>query len=165
MPHAQEKLELLKAKVIKAFDNISKPKEVIAEHECEECFSVRKTFSGKSWKQITPEILEANYDKIPLSSPESLHCFLPAYLAYSLEHFAEDEVFSFTTYSFMVKSDDVGKTIDWWKYRSQFFTKEHLHLVYEFVDLVVQDEEFKNLVSGLERGKKLLKAHIEPGLN
>lgn len=165
MPHAEEKLELLKSKVIKAFDNISKPKDVIAEHECEDCFEVRKAFSGKSWKQITPEILEENYDKIPLFSSESLHCFLPAYLIYSLEHFAEDEVCSFTAYSFMVKPDDVGKTIDWWKYRFQFFTKEQLHLVYEFMDLVVQDEEFKIFVSELERGKKLLKAHIEPGLN
>ena len=102
MSHLQAKFNDLKNRVINIFGNVVYPKGFITEHTCEECFAVRKTFLNKDWKQITPKILQENYDKLPLFSPEAFHSFYPAYLIYSLEHFTEDEVSDFVVYNLMV---------------------------------------------------------------
>ncbi|MBA4122247.1 MAG: hypothetical protein H0X72_07270 [Acidobacteria bacterium] len=165
MPHSQKKLENLKNRIIEVFENVSYPKGFITEHECEECFGVRKAFLNKDWKDITSKTLEENYDKLPLFSPEAFHCFFPAYLIYSLEHFTEDdEVCDFTTFTLMVKCEEIEQKSDYWKNRFQFFTKNQINLVYEFMDLVIQNEAYDIFVSELECGKQILINYVEPTL-
>lgn len=159
MSVSQTKLETLKAKVIEEFNNLTYPKGFITEHECEECFGVRKTFLNKDWKQITPRALQENYDKLPLFSPEAFHCFLPAYLIYSLENFTADEVCDFVVYGLMVRSDKNQDSTEYQKRRFECFTKKQISIVSEFVDLAIQSDEYDIFIQELERGKKLLE-HI-----
>lgn len=165
MQDLQTKLETLKVKTIKLFDEAESPKGLIIEHECEECFGVRETFHNKNWKEITPKILRENYDKLPLFSPEALYCFLPSYLVYSFEHFTKDKVCDYVAYGFMVRRKEIQEKVKYWKHQFQFFSKEQLNLLYEFIDLAIQDEQYAIFVKELQCGKEVLKDYIEPNLN
>lgn len=165
MPYEQEKFDALRTKISEAFDDVSYPKGFITEHECEECFGVRKAFLNKNWRDVSPKILQENYDKLPLFSPEAFQCFLPAYLLYSLEHFKEDEVYDFTVYTLMVKCSEIKENSEYWKHRFQFFTKKQLYLVYEFMDSAIEESEYKHSVKQLKCGKQLLEEYVEPNLN
>ncbi len=156
MSYSQETFDALKTKIIEAFEYVEYPKGLITEHECEECFGVRKIFLNKDWKQITPKILQENYDKLPLFSPEAFHCFYPAYLIYSLEHFTEDEVSDFVVYNLMVRSKVTVKDTDYWKRKFQYFTKTQINLILEFVDLVIQSGEYESNVLEINNGKQIL---------
>ncbi len=70
-------------------------KALLLNMSAKECFEVRKAFLNKDWKEITPKILQENYDKLPLFSPEAFHYFLPAYLIYLLENFVFEDVCEF----------------------------------------------------------------------
>lgn len=168
MDNFSEKLAELKEKIIKVFDEVSIPKGSVAEHKCEECSEMREVFTGKEWRTLTPEILEANYDKLPLFSHEAYHCFLPAYLIHSLENFRDnsnldgDLVWEFTGYNFMYH----GKLEpnDWKLNRYQNFSKEQLYTVYEFIDLLIQKEDYDEFIIQLKREKQFLADYIEPKL-
>lgn len=166
----------LKARVIKAFENVSIPKGLVAEHECEECFEIRKNFTGKEWQTITSEMLEENYDKLPLLSPEAYHCFLPAYLINSLNDFRNNAnldgnlVWEFTGYNFHYyrkgKSEPNSSDINYYKSRYQNFSKEQLYTIYDFIDLLIQeeDENDEESIIELKRGKQILIDYVEPNL-
>jgi hypothetical protein len=157
MENLQTKLTNLKSKVIKAFENVSFPNGLIAEHECEECFGVQKAFFNKEWKEVTADVLKENYDKLPLFTAEAFHCFLPAYLGYSLEHFSEDEVYEFTCYQFMVRKDDeIERYSQRLISRFEYFTKPQIKIVLEFIDLAIQTEDYDVMRRELERGKTIL---------
>ena len=160
----QMELETLKTKVIEAFDNITYPKGFITEHKCEECFEVRKAFLNRDWKQITPKILQENYDKLPLFSPEAFHCFLPAYLIYSLENFAADDVCAFVVYGLMIRKDAEQESTEFQKRRFENFTRMELGIVSEFIDLAIQCGEYDIFIKNLERGKKMLEDNFEAKL-
>lgn len=164
MLYSQEKLKSLKTKIVEAFDNVTNPKSFIVEHECEECFEVRKTFLNKDWKQITEKILQENYDKLPLFSPEAFHCFLPAYLIYSLEHFKEDEVCDFVVYGLMAKQNQIKAKPEYWKNRFQYFSKAQADLVSEFMDLAIQSGEYDIFISEIEFGKQILNEIVKVDL-
>lgn len=134
----------LKRKIAEAFDHVDYSKGFITEHQCEECFAVRKTFLNKDWKQITPNILQENYDKLPLFSPEAFYCFLPAYLIYALDYINEDnEVYEFTCYQFMVRNDDeVERNSQRLISRFEHFTKLQIQLVLKFIDTAILIEDY-----------------------
>jgi len=98
----KKQIESLKSSVIQAFGEVESPaKENIVEHECEECCGVRKDFTELKWQKASNELLENNYDKIPLFSPTAFNYFLPAYLLYTLRNFDDDfsDVCDFTLYA------------------------------------------------------------------
>lgn len=160
MSDRKEKIENLKDKIIKAFSNVSYPKDFITNHECDECFAVRKAFLNKSWKEITPSVLEENYDKLPLFSPEAFHCFLPAYLVYSLENFVYEGVCEFTLYT-LTPNREIKINPIWWQERFKEFNLTEFNLIYEFLDLAEQHEEFIYHKTNIEKGKQRLKEFVE----
>lgn len=143
------------------------------EDECQEdeedCLQIWETFSGKEWRTITPEILEENYDKLPFFSPEAYHCFLPAYLIYSLDNFRDNAnldrslVWEFRGYNFIHN----GKTeshIKWLINGYQNFSKEQLYIIYEFIDLIIQKEKFDDFSIEFRQGKRFRIDYIEATL-
>lgn len=163
MPYLPESLKELKKKVVEAFDNVTYPEGFIIEHECKECLEVRKAFLNKDWKEITPKILQENYDKLPLFSPEAFHYFLPAYLIYSLENFVFEDVCEFTLYT-LTPDKDIKSRPTWWQEKFKYFTLEQFNLIYEFLELAVEVEEFAYHKTNIERGKQRLKEFVEPTL-
>jgi len=161
----KEQLETLKLKIIEAFADVPYPKGVIAPHECDECQDVRKTFAELDWKTIDQQILENNYDKLPLFSPEAFHFFLPAYLIYSLKHFEDkyNEVPEFTIYT-LTPDKSLKENPTCWQEKFENFTLEQFNLIYDFLDLAKENKEFESFITNIKRGKERLKEFIEPTL-
>jgi hypothetical protein len=164
MVTSEEQLEILKQKVKIVFADVPYPKGIIAPHECDECQEVRRTFKNKNWKTIEPEILEENFGIIPLFSSEAFHFFLPAYLIYSLEHFSEkyDTVCEYTIYAVTPDKKSIKNTSNYWQEKFKEFTLEQMNCIYEFLDLVREDENFERFIKEVETGKQNLKEFIEP---
>lgn len=162
---SKDRLEALKQRVVRAFADVPYPKGPIAPHECDECHGVEKDFMNQDWKTIDPSIVEENFGKLPLFSPEAFHFFLPAYLVYALENPAHErgEVAEFTTYA-LTPGKEIKESPSWWRERFKHFTREQFELVYEYLDLARETEEFDNFVVAIERGKERLKKYIEPTL-
>jgi hypothetical protein len=166
MSVSNQQLEALKQKILAAFADVPYPKGVITSHECPECFDVRETFAGQDWKTIAPEIIEENFGKISLFSPEAFHFFLPAYLIYSLEHFDEqyDTVCEFTIYAVAPSNKDIQSRCDYEQKRFENFTTEQMNCIYEFLDFAEADENFESFVDEIRKGRQNLKKFIDPNL-
>lgn len=164
MSVSEEQLEILKQKVTSSFANVAYPKDEIAPHDCDECRGVRKAFANQNWKTINSKILEENYDKLPLFSPEGFHYFLPAFLIYSLTDFNDNLVCEYTIYTLSPSKKDIKERLNFWQYRFEHFTLEQINLIYEFLDLVEmkKDDCFYSFEKQAVAGKKMLKEFIEP---
>ena len=162
MTVSKERLEALK-QIIKAFETVPAPNK-ITEHDCDECRSVDKTFTGKNFETIEPEIIDGNYDIIPLFSPEAFRYFLPAYLFYSLDNFSADDrtTTEFTIYALSPTKQDLRESLEYWQARFEDFTFEQLDCIYDFLDLIADDETHEDFAGDANGGRKRLKTYIEP---
>ena len=72
-----EDLESVRALVMHAFAGVCPPfSDNITQCPCAECRGVSETLSadfGSNWAEIPAETIAANYDKLPLLSPEAFH--------------------------------------------------------------------------------------------
>jgi hypothetical protein len=67
-------------RVSAAFQADSSPPERIVVHRCEECERVSLDFAGRTWTELSRDVLEYHHDSIPHFSPEAFAYYLPAYL-------------------------------------------------------------------------------------
>jgi len=154
--------EALCERIASAFDGVSTPKPPLINHECEECLELQASFLGKSWKEITPALLNEHYSNLSLFSAEAFHAFIPAYLKYSVENFEsfdEDFVCEFTGYALLpdkLVNQDAGHK-NWWIYKLSKFTNEQFQVLIDYLDLV-RDSVFSFDRRLLARGEaRLLK--------
>lgn len=160
----KKQIETLKSKIKSAFSQTKQPAwDNIALHECEECLGVRKDFVNVNWQKASDELLEKNYDKLPLFSPDAFKYFLPAFLLYTLRNFDEDfsEVCEFTLYAITPgKSwkDDNGQISSYWVEKFSAFTEEQMNTIYEFLTLAEQNPIYTNDKTSIQRSFERLKA-------
>lgn len=162
---SEKRLAELKQKIIRAFDNVSYPKEsFVALYDHDEQRGIREAFANKDWQTIEPKILEEFYDTVPLFSPEAFRYFLPAYLIYSLDNFSADDktTAEFTIYALSPTKNDLRESLEYWQVRFEDFTFEQLDCIYDFLDLVGDDENYEVFVGDVNGGRKRLKTYIEP---
>ena len=160
----KEQIESLKDAITKAFSKAESPaKDDIVEHECEECCGVRKDFTSIKWLKANDELLENNYDKIPLFSPTAFNYFLPAYLLYTIRNFDDDfsEVCDFTLYALTpgkTWKDENGQISSYWIEKFRPFTVEQMNIIYRFLELAEQNPIYANQLSSIKRAFDRLKA-------
>ena len=138
-------------------------KDNIALHQCEECRGVRKDFANVNWQEVSSELLENNYDKIPLFSPQAFNYFLPGYLLYTLNRFDYEysEVCEFTLYA--VTPDKVwkkenGEISSYWIEKLRLFTFAQMNCIYQFLELARQNPIYKYTdMTSIERAFNRLK--------
>lgn len=161
---SKEKLEKLKQRILTAFDDVPYPEGLIAPHECDECYEIRKTFAGSDWKTIDPKVLEENFGIISLFSSQAFHYFLPAYLIYSLNRFSEKDntTLEFTVYAITPGKEAVENRFDYWRERFEEFNSEQMSCIYEFLDFVRQDESHYSFIDDVIKGEKNLREFIKP---
>ncbi len=159
-----EKIEHLKSEIFKSFSEVMPPeKDDIAPHECEECKGVRKDFADIKWQKASNSLLEANYDKIPLFSPQAFNYFLSAYLLYTLNNFSDEhsEVCEFTLYAVIPDKDwknSDGNVSDYWVEKFRPFTFAQMNCIYQFLELAGQNPIYRyNEISSIERAFDRLK--------
>ncbi len=154
----KEKIEYLKNEITKAFSETEQPvKNNIALHECEECCGVRKDFACVKWQDASNKLLENNYDKIPLFSPEAFNYFLPAYLLYTLNNFYDEfsEVCEFTLYALTPDKswkNENGDISSHWIEKFSLFTFAQMSSIYQFLALAKENPIYRyNDANSIER--------------
>jgi hypothetical protein len=164
MQPGTEELKELQQKIFKAFADVLYPEGKLAAYDCEECRDLEKTFTKLNWRTIDREILEEYFGIIPLFTPESFRYFLPAYLIYSLEHFSPyDTTCEFTIYALTPSNKNMNEKDmrNYWRDRFQNFTPEQMNCIYEFLDFVLDDENFYLFTKEVNIGKQNLKQLIK----
>jgi len=162
----------LQAKISVAFADVPQPvDDNIVSHKCDECFSVRDAFKGRSWRSIPAGLIEANYDKLPLFTPAAFHHYLPAYLHRSLEtENVDDDVLEYTIYGldpFMGTAPsthyrtptDLG---NWPRKHFETFSRAQFDVLVEFLELYVEFPHAKKSLEGVVRLKELFWGNSEP---
>jgi hypothetical protein len=153
----KERIELLGKRIIEAFGKVEQPVwENIALHECEECRGVRKDFVNVKWSKAGDELLEANYDKLPLFSPAAFQYFLPAYLLYTLKNFDDNfsEVCEFTLFALTPDKnwkEENGEISSYWIDKFAAFTVEQMACIYGVLELAGQNPIYQSQTTSIER--------------
>jgi hypothetical protein len=156
MPPTSDEIESLKAKVAAAFADVPRPAPgEIVPCGCDECAGVARSFAGVSWREVGAEVLEENYDKLPLLSPAAFRHFLPAYLLHSLGRFENAGVCEYTLYA-LTPGKAGGAAAEYYRARFSRFTPEQMEAVYDFLELAERDEDFAHQHTSIGRGRKRL---------
>jgi len=162
MDETKHRIEALKGKIRSGFANTRHPgPDKLALHECDECQAVRDAFARVDWKTLDDEVIKANFDKLPLFSPEAFHFFLPAYILYSLTHLYS-EACAFMVYALTPKEQKRNEAerkamLLWWQERLKPFSQKQMGIVYEFLDIVKDEEGFRHDREDIDLGKKKLR--------
>lgn len=140
-------IENLKSKIFESYAGTKQPaKDDIVSHNCEQCQEMRKDFAGIKWQEVNDELLERNYDKIPLFSPQAFVYYLPAFLVYTLNNFDSHSVIGeFTIYALTPdkKWNQDEESLSYWTEKFSFFTDEKMNAVYDFLELSKQNPVYE----------------------
>lgn len=138
----REKIESLKNRIFGAFPDVEQPdRDHVALHECKECCNLTEDFANVKWQKASGELLERNYDKLPLFSPEAFNYFLPAFLIYTLNNFDScSEVGEFTIYALTPKKKwNQDGMASYWIEKFNLFTDQQMEVIYDFLELAKQN--------------------------
>lgn len=159
LPPAREEIESLKARLAAAFADVPRPAAgEIVECGCAECAGVAGSFAGLDWREAGAEVLEENYDKLPLFSPAAFGHFLPAYLLHSLEHFEHAGVCEYTLYQ-LTPAGGAENSDGHYAPRFSAFTPAQMDAVYDFLGLALRDESFARRHTPIGRAAKRLEKY------
>lgn len=141
-----------------AFANVPAPEPPLINHVCEECLELEKAFEGKSWQEVSPELVKEHFSDLSLFSPSAFHGFIAAYLIHSIENpDADDCVSEFAAYAFLPGKEALEdeECSDWWRSKLALFSEEQFSLIPKYLDLVEQTDEYFDR-SLLKRGRERL---------
>jgi hypothetical protein len=153
--------------ILHAFDDVNVPDPPLINHECDECTELQHSFAGKSWRDISPELIKDHYSELSLFSASAFHAFIAAYLIYSVENFDTDDMVSeFTAYAFLpdkLAVEDEGHG-NWWKLKLSYFSGEQFDVLLKYLNFVERSDEYfdRNLMKrGRERLLRLRRESID----
>ena len=148
-----DRLAGLAERIRAAFADVPMPeRDAIAHHQCCECDTLRATFAGRHWNTFDASLLEANYDQLPLLSPEGLAFYLPAYLLHALATLtAPDNVTDYTIWHLAPTHDEIDPA--YYRARLRGMTPEQFAVVADFIGLVAGDERLSESYEDLEVGQ------------
>jgi hypothetical protein len=140
--HSNQYVALRKL-ILAAFPKTDPPSDGnVTSHVCKECQAVADDFRSVRWWSAKDELIDSNYDKLPLFTPEAYRYYLPAFLLRALDSFEpENSVLEFCLYALgcePTRSDDP-------RYRARFesFTGPQLQAVTNFLECIGNDETFR----------------------
>ncbi len=140
--------EELKLMIKNAFAPVPSPglADVADSHHCDECRGVVAAFQHTTWQTISPALIDANYDKLPLLFPNAYHHFLPAFLLRSLD--APGELtWEYTFYTLTPKNVSANpKEVmqqRWDDERTKLFNSAQLNCIIAYLEF--QSTEFDRL--------------------
>jgi hypothetical protein len=146
------KLDELRQRILAAFPKYDPPlPENITSHRCEECYGVRDDFRGVRWWAADDELIDENFDDLPLFTPEAYHYYLPAFLLRALDIFDPDNlVVQFCVYNLSPMKTPIDDP--WQRARLNQFTPEQITAIANFLECILKDERFYNHYAHAERG-------------
>jgi hypothetical protein len=139
--HPNQCIELRRV-ILAAFPKMEPPSpKNITSHLCEECQALTDDFRNVSWWSAKDELIDRNFDKLPLFTSEAYRYYLPAFLLRALDSFDPDNsVLEFCIYALGCEptpSDD-----QWYRTRFESFTASQLQAVADFLECIGNDETF-----------------------
>jgi hypothetical protein len=146
------KLDELRQRILAAFPKNDPPlPENITSHPCEECYGIRDDFRGVRWWAADDELIDENFDDLPLFTPEAYHYYLPAFLLRALDTFDPDNlVVQFCVYNLSPTKTPVDDP--WYRARLNQFTSEQISVIAKFLVYIQEDEKFYDYYADVERG-------------
>ncbi len=151
-----DRVAALQQRVRTVFADVPMPeREAIASHRCCECDTLRATFAGRHWSTFDASLLQANYDQLPLLSPEGLAFYLPAYLLHALATLsAPDNVTDYTVWHLAPTHERIDPA--YYRARLRPLTPEQFAVLADFIELVVGDVQLREAYEDIEVGQERL---------
>lgn len=144
-----ERMRLI-AEIDQAFPARPLPERITdCDPDCPECNAITAEFYGQQWQVIDDAKIEAN-KSMSFFSPKAFHYLLPAYLRYSLRHFAfnsdNSDVCEFMVYAL---TPDLGASTEpsraaWMRERFSLLDRKQAEIVVGFLTLISRDEELRD---------------------
>lgn len=125
-----------------AFSEESQPNENnIIKHDCSECHVLKKDFAPYTWEAVPAEIIDDNFDNLPLFTKEAFHYFIPAYMKRVLEL---DDPYSlmpeFLIYNLYYRGEP--QKIEEFNAKKKLFTMEQANLITSFLVYLLGDTRY-----------------------
>ena len=165
MKNFDAEIERLKKQCLKAFKKTSPPGEnEIVESPDERTPQLIIDFANKEWWTINNGIIDEHYAKLCLLTAEAYHYFFPAYLLFALNDFSKyNDVLQFVLYEVTpldINSKTIrdSKLLEWFEERKSYFSNEEKKVVYDFLNLILMDNEMKIFHKDAKGGLKFWEA-------
>jgi hypothetical protein len=131
-----DRVAALRERIRTVFADVPMPeRDAIALHCCCECEALRASFAGRHWSSFDVALLEANYDQLPLLSPEGLAFYLPAYLLHALASLADpDNATDYTVWHLAPTHEGIDPA--YYRARLRVLTMEQFAVLADFIQLV-----------------------------
>jgi hypothetical protein len=151
-----EEIKTVREAILIAFASSDRPtRRQIALHKCEECQELRELFGGLTWDSVPMEVIDSNFDKLPLFSAKAYRYFLPAYILRCLDEFDwANTVCEYTIYS-LSPSALSEENRDWYSEKQRYFSDDQKRAVASFLRLVRDSDSFLTFHEDAEAGLKL----------
>ncbi|WP_028582193.1 DUF6714 family protein [Desulfogranum japonicum] len=136
--------ERLISEIKNSFSGTSRPEiDNIVKHDCRECDSLRDDFADFVWSNIPPDIIDKNFDNLPLLTGEAYYHYVPAYIIMVIEL---DDPYStlteFLIYSFYFQGEPTK--IEDFIYKKSLFTKRQVEAVKSFLKYLSSDPRYRH---------------------
>lgn len=136
--------ERLISEIKKSFSGTSRPEiNNIVRHDCRECDSLRNDFADFAWNNIPPDIIDRNFDNLPLLTGDAYYHYVPAYIIRAIEL---DDPYStlteFLVYSFYFQGKPTK--IEDFIYKKSLFTKRQISAVKSFLKYLLSDSRYRH---------------------
>ena len=136
--------EKLISEIRNAFCGSYRPNvENIIKHDCQECHSLRDDFAKFSWEDIPSEIIDKNFDNLPLLTIEAYYHYVPAYMIRAIQL---DDPYStlteFLIYSFYFQGEPTRIT-DFIRKKS-LFTTNQVVAVRLFLNYILSNPKYRH---------------------
>jgi len=104
-----DRIAEVRRKIVEAFDGVPvpEPENIIIEPTARDqsgAYAIRAELSGKHWRDLSPEFLEARWSAFCYLSAQAFQHYLPAMLLDSLDRFGDPEASMYSTLSYISPS-------------------------------------------------------------
>ena len=97
--------KVLVQEIEKAFIGVHYPgNERLVIDECSDCREIAEAFSGKHWKDVSPEIIDEHYDAFAFFSDAAFQFFLPAFMSFTVQQRKDSPSIAVDTTVFILTS-------------------------------------------------------------
>ena len=135
-PGVQEWFAVFRERLTQAFpvEPVPAAHELIG-HDCDECRALRDDFAGRTWLDVSGEVVDAHSSDLSLFTPSAHRYYLPAYLlrAFTKEsdEWGGSDVTDYAIYSLCPDQDER------WQDRFGLFTTEQLQALASWLSFVL----------------------------
>jgi hypothetical protein len=101
-----------------------------------ECREIARAFAGKRWIEVTPEIIGAHSQALPLFTPAGFRYYLPAYMMATIDAPDPEALRDFVVFNLAPPRRPTGRKADFFQARAGQFTAAEREAIRSFLGLM-----------------------------